>query len=339
MKIQSAYIWKYVYDINKEFYLLVGNSNNSSESSSKSNSSSFYNPSVNKNLLGSYLAGLIEGDGSIIVPRTIRNQRGKLRYPVVKITFVEKDLPLALKIKEVIGGGTLSYPKDSNYFNLLFQEVNTIQKLAVLLNGNMRTPKIEALYRLIDWLNARPNSNIKLPKLELDNSSLGSNAWLAGFIESDGNFYCGFEIGENSIAKRVKCYMRISQKRQYRLNTEIPENKNTNLDIMEKIREYLAVRNVTEIKRDKENYTELAYEVRTVKKESCNLLINYLTIYPLFSSKYQDFLGWKKAHEIRISKSYTSIEGTSKLILLKNSMNTKRTQFNWDSLNKFYSLM
>lgn len=116
----------------------------------------------------------------------------------------------------------------------------------------MRTPKIEALHRLIDWLNARSNSNIKLPpKLELDNSPLGSNPWLSGFIESDGNFYCGFEIGENSIAKRVKCYMRISQKRQYRLNTEIPTNKNTNLDIMEKIREYLAVRNVTEIKRDK----------------------------------------------------------------------------------------
>jgi hypothetical protein len=116
----------------RNFYLLVGNSNNFSEFSSKSNSSSFYNPSVNKNLLGSYLAGLIEGDGSIIVPKTIRNQRGKLRYPVVKITFVEKDLPLALKIKEVIGGGTLTHPKDSNYFNLLFQEVNSIQKLAVL---------------------------------------------------------------------------------------------------------------------------------------------------------------------------------------------------------------
>lgn len=150
--------------------------------------------------------------------------------------------------------------------------------------------KIEALHRLIDWLNARPNSNIKLPKLELDNSPLGSNPWLSGFIESDGNFYCGFEIGENNIAKRVKCYMRISQKRNYRLNTEIPADKNTNLDIMEKIREYLSVSKVTEIKRDRENYTELAYEVRTLKKESCDRLINYLTIYPLFSSKHQDFL-------------------------------------------------
>jgi hypothetical protein len=54
------------------------------------------------------LAGLIEGDGSIIVPKTIRNQKGKLLYPVVKITFVKKDAPLAQKIMEVIKGGNYS---------------------------------------------------------------------------------------------------------------------------------------------------------------------------------------------------------------------------------------
>jgi len=189
----------------------------------------------------------------------------------------------------------------------------------------MRTPKIEALHRLIDWLNARSNNGIVIQKLDLDNSPLSSNSWLAGFIESDGNFYCGFEMGYDGIAKRVKCYMRISQKRSYKLNTEIPESKNSNFYIMEKIRKFLSVKNVTEIKRDREKFTELAYEVRTLKKESCDLLIEYLTAYPLFSSKHQDFLDWKKAHKIRIAKSYLSIEGTSKLVFLKNSMNTKRT--------------
>jgi len=33
--------------------------------------------------LGHYLAGLIEGDGSIIVPRTSRNEKGKLLYPTL----------------------------------------------------------------------------------------------------------------------------------------------------------------------------------------------------------------------------------------------------------------
>jgi len=107
---------------------------------------------------------------------------------------------------------------------------------------------------------------------------------------------------------------------------------------MEKIRSFLLVKSVTEIKRDRGYYIELAYEVRTLKKESCDLLIKYLTTYPLFSSKHQDYLDWKAAHKMRLDKSYSSIEGTSKLILLKNSMNTKRTQFNWDSLNNFYSL-
>jgi hypothetical protein len=84
--------------------------------------------------------------------------------------------------------------------------------------------------------------------------------------------------------------MRISQKREYKLNTEIAKDQNTNLDIMEKIKNYLVVTKVTEIKRDRAYYTELGYEVRTLRKESCDLLINYLSIYPLFSSKHQDFL-------------------------------------------------
>jgi len=60
--------------------------------------------------------------------------------------------------------------------------------------------------------------------------------------------------------------MRISQKRIYKLNSGIPEDKNSNLDIMDKIKEFLDVKNINNIKRIKENYVELGYEVRTTKK-------------------------------------------------------------------------
>ena len=53
--------------------------------------------------------------------------------------------------------------------------MNSIQSIAVLLNGNMRTPKIEALYRLIDWLNAKYKAKPEIVKLGLDPSELGSN--------------------------------------------------------------------------------------------------------------------------------------------------------------------
>ena len=64
--------------------------------------------------------------------------------------------------------------------------------------------------KIIMCTNADSSNNVKLSKLELDSSPLSSNAWLAGFIESDGNFYCGFYLNSDGIAKIVKCYMRIS---------------------------------------------------------------------------------------------------------------------------------
>lgn len=104
----------------------------------------------NNSLLGHYLAGIIEGDGCIIVPKNNRNEKGKLLYPVIKITFVDKDKPLAMAIQKAIDGGTLDFPKNTHYLNLLIQDIVTLKKIVILINGKMRTPKIEALHRLID---------------------------------------------------------------------------------------------------------------------------------------------------------------------------------------------
>lgn len=231
------------------------------------------------------------------------------------------------------------HPKGSNYIDLKFQDLNSLQSIAVLLNGNMRTPKIEALYRLINWLNAKYKDKPEIVKLGLDSSSLGSNPWLAGFIEADGHFYCSFDLNPQYIANTVKCYMAISQKNLYKANSDLSPKDNSNIYIMEKIQEFLDVKNVNQFKRIRGNFTELAYSVKTTRKNSCQILINYLNAYPLFSSKHPDFLDWSKAHHIRIHKKYKTLEGSSELLLLKNSTNTKRTQFNWDSLNSFYCLM
>ena len=59
----------------------------------------------------SYLTGLIEGDGTIIVPKTERSIKGKLNYPSIQIAFNLKDLPLALIIQKTLGCGSISKKK------------------------------------------------------------------------------------------------------------------------------------------------------------------------------------------------------------------------------------
>jgi hypothetical protein len=58
------------------------------------------------------LAGLIEGDGSIITPNTSlierRNEKNKLQYPYIRIAFHEKDLQLAKNLTEWLGYGNIN---------------------------------------------------------------------------------------------------------------------------------------------------------------------------------------------------------------------------------------
>jgi hypothetical protein len=132
--------------------------------------------------LGSYLAGLIEGDGTIIVPDS------KLihRKPLIRICFNIKDLPLAKKLIEIVGYGRLIYPKVGNYLLWEITDYMGIYVIATLINGYMRTPKLEALDRLITWLNLRALSylskthNKTFPELspkKLDLSNIFDNHW------------------------------------------------------------------------------------------------------------------------------------------------------------------
>ena len=107
----------------------------------------------------SYLAGLIEGDGTIIVPKTERSPKGVLNYASVQIVFHLKDLPLALIIQKVLGEGSLAKKKGVNAYILTINSYKGLILIVSLLNGNMRTPKIESLYKLIDWLNNSKNTN------------------------------------------------------------------------------------------------------------------------------------------------------------------------------------
>jgi hypothetical protein len=98
---------------------------------------------------GYYFAGLLEGDGTIIVPTSLRSAKGKLYYPSIQICFHLKDLPLAMHIQKVLGFGSLNRVRGKNAYNLTINNREGIIVLIHLLNGKMRTFKVYDLYQLM----------------------------------------------------------------------------------------------------------------------------------------------------------------------------------------------
>lgn len=280
---------------------------------------------LSKNQLGYYLAGLIEGDGTIYISKEGR--------PVIEIVFNKEDKLLAEKIKDVLGGGSIKDLK-SKACVLNINDKRTILKLVELINGKLRTPKIEALHRIINWLNK--NQDKLIPMLDLDKSNLGSNAWLSGFIESDGTFYFTFKTKDNGIATELINYMRITQRQSYHRES-LGRRGTSYFPIMESLADFIGQKiEIINRRHKKDNRLELGYIVRSSSIESNKVIDKYLQEYPLFSSKYLNYKAWSRFFYIRTNKLYKSPEITLELAKLKEGYNTKRIEFSWGHLDNFY---
>jgi hypothetical protein len=53
-------------------------------------------------------------------------------------------------------------------------------QLTLMMNGYSRTPQIQTLHRLIDWLNTY--HSLDIAKLPLNTSPLDNNPWFAGSL-------------------------------------------------------------------------------------------------------------------------------------------------------------
>lgn len=272
----------------------------------------------------SYLAGLIEGDGTIVVPKTERSMKCKLNYPSIQIVFHLKDFPLALMIQKELKNGSLSRKKGVNAYILTINNYDGLLLVTSLINGNMRTPKIYALYNLIDWLNLK-FEEINIPRKSLNNSPLDSNAWLSGFIEADGHF--SVRTTTTSKYPRVECKFELSQRQN-------DHNSRSNLKFLEIIANFL----LCSVKSIRLNRAKPEYRVRTTSLNGNLVLENYLNTFPLFGSKYLDYKDWIKVLDFFKSGRIKHKDIIEKIISIKSCMNDNRTVFTWDHLNKFYNL-
>lgn len=281
---------------------------------------------VNSRNLASYLAGLFEGDGHIWIKKPGKK---KAHNPKFCITFGLKNKFLAEKFLEIIGPGFIKYKPKKNACVLVVSSVVGLKKIVNLINGQLKTPKIQQIYDLIDWLNKNHSSEFN--KLPLNKNNLGSNSWLSGFVDADGSLsvlYTKPEMGACIAYKRkISCRLRIEQRMLD------PNTRKDSSDILNKICIFFNCRLLT---RKQKSTGNNYYTLSASSKVSLNIIINYFNEYPLFSSKFLDYKDWEIIAKLILNNQHLTDEGIITVELIRSRINTKRVYFNWDHLVDLY---
>lgn len=329
-------------------------SNYNSLLSSQSNNIK-YSSLINNNFR-SYLAGLIEGDGTISI--------SKNHNPSINIVFNNKDFQLAEYLLEITQCGRIS-KKKGNYVLWVISDLVGVYTILTLINGYMRTPKYEYLKIIISWMNnyiiknkdnkdsrvIKILSQIKLIDIEpLDTSELGSNAWLSGLSDADSNFAINYEK-KNGKPKRIRLHYRLEMKQNYDLSTNKTLN-NLNLsnitssiedlnyyNILYKVSKFFNCSLYSRIHESKLGSSSItksysSYTVITTNSSSNLRVINYFNNYPLLSSKRLDFEAWASINKFIETNGQSVMPNGSWYFAKSISMdyNKTRTTFNWDHL-------
>ena len=281
--------------------------------------------------LGPYLAGLIEGDGHIAVQDI--DTKKVVHRPKIIIAFNKHDKPLADKLSTKLNVGKVIDRSETGHVLLQILAKDEVLKIINLINGHMRTPKIEALHRAINWINKKDNSSIAC--LGLDTSPLNSNAWLAGFSDADGCFsITTYDRKKNGVFLRtsVQTSFRIEVKQDYSREVVLEQGGSSFFPIMSEISHFLTVNLYTRIRKTKDKVF-YAFAVVAHNSRSHEILHEYFSKFPLYSSKllaYKDWCLVQKLHKGSLTK-----ENLEKIKEIKSQFNSKRTVFDFSHLNNF----
>lgn len=282
---------------------------------------------ASSNFLAPYLAGLIEADGSIAVHD---EKTGAKKYrPKILIVFSLADKPLADRLASITKVGTVYHKTNAGYVIWHIQKTEDVIKIITLINGYMRTPKLEALHRAISWYNKFDNTNMK--GLNLDNSPINSNSWLAGFSDGDANFSINLtdrKKNGNVTNKRVQTFFRIELRQNYHRGEAAASSY---FIILSLIAEYLNV-NVYSRTRQKEEKLFFAFMVIAHNSLSHERVRAYFDRFPLYSSKYLAYKDWKRVQDIRASSSVITKQEITEVEYIKSQFNSKRKVFDFTHL-------
>jgi hypothetical protein len=127
----------------------------------------------NKNNLGYYLAGLLEGDGSISIPALGNTTLNRILNPRIVFTTHVDNLGMYAYIQSELGN-IGRFQVTGNILRYIIGDKNGILIFIDLIHGKLRTPKNKRFNALIQNFNLKYSLNISESKLDL--SSFGDNS-------------------------------------------------------------------------------------------------------------------------------------------------------------------
>jgi hypothetical protein len=231
---------------------------------------------------GHYLAGLIDGDGHFS------------KALQLVLVFNELDASLAYFIKSNLGYGNIYKVKNKKAIILVVSKRSGLIKILNLINGKIRSEnKLNQINNNIlvnpyfkSFTDFSFNSDINL-----------NNYWLSGFADADASF-------------QIKLINR-KNKTEVRLNFQIDQKKK---DLLILINNFLGG-NIG-YRKSTDTYYYGSTSFGSAKK-----VINYFDHFHLLSSKYVNYLKWRKAYIIIQNKDHLTNLGLNKIIKLKKTMN------------------
>lgn len=242
---------------------------------------------LNDEQFGHYLAGLIDGDGHFSTKQQL------------VIVFSSSDVSLAYYIKKRLVFGHVKKVKDKNAYILVISNKEGLIKVINLINGKLRTDSkfnqvINNILSHSSYVNLKENTLFKA------NSTKDlKNLWLAGFSDADASF----QIKVLNKANRNKS--------EIRLNFQIDQK---NSDMLFLIKDFLGGNIGYRKSQDTYYYGSTSFG-------SAKNVIKYFDVFHLQSSKYVNYLKWRKAYILIQNKDHLTEQGIKKIIQLKGTMN------------------
>lgn len=279
--------------------------------------------------LAPYLAGLIEGDGHIAVHD--KNTQKKEYRPKIIIAFNINDKPLAEKLSTELKVGKIIDRSSVGHVLLQILAKQEVLKIINIINGHMRTPKIEALHRAIRWINEKDSSSI--PLLGLDYSSLDSNSWLAGFTDAEGCFGITiYDRKKNGVFLRtsVQTSFRIEVKQNYSREVTLEQGGSSFFNIMSEIAGFFTINLYTRTRKTEDKVFN-AFAAVAHNSRSHEILRIYFENYPLYSSKHLAYKDWCLVQDLH--RGSLNKEKLERIKAIKNEFNTKKKVFDFSHLN------